>query len=207
MTLARRQVLARTLALPLVFAGAQTHAQNAADAKPLIVYLSRTGNTQAVARMVQARTGGVLHALETLRPYPADYRQTVDLVSQQNQSGDRPGAWPAVRPVPNLNQHQHIFIGFPVWGMQLPPPIKAFLRDADLRGKTLVPFSTYATVGEGRGFDEIATVCARQGCTVAPGLSLQGGRERDGVLLAITGERAQAVEAAVQRWLQGLGFV
>ena len=43
----------------------------------LIVYLSRTGNTQAVAKLIQERTGGTLLALELVTPYPEDYRATV----------------------------------------------------------------------------------------------------------------------------------
>lgn len=40
--------------------------------KVLIVYLSRTKNTQAVAEMIHQYTGGKLVALELEKPYPED---------------------------------------------------------------------------------------------------------------------------------------
>ena len=43
----------------------------------LIVYLTRTGNTEAVARMIQDTTGGTLVSLELEQPYPADYQAHV----------------------------------------------------------------------------------------------------------------------------------
>ena len=45
--------------------------------KVLIVYLSRTNNTKAVAEIIHQRVGGRLVALELETPYPLDYRMTV----------------------------------------------------------------------------------------------------------------------------------
>ena len=39
-------------------------------AKDLIVYLSRSHNTEAVAKMIAAETGGDLVAIELEKPYP-----------------------------------------------------------------------------------------------------------------------------------------
>lgn len=43
----------------------------------LIVYLTRTGNTEAVARMIQDTVGGTLISLELQQPYPEDYQAHV----------------------------------------------------------------------------------------------------------------------------------
>ncbi|SKB86252.1 hypothetical protein SAMN05660293_02691 [Dyadobacter psychrophilus] len=58
--------------------------------KILIVYLSRTKNTKAVAEMIHQTVGGGLVALELQNPYPADYRTTVDQVARENASGFLP---------------------------------------------------------------------------------------------------------------------
>ena len=47
------------------------------EKKVLIVYLSRTNNTKAVAEIIHQRVGGRLVALELETPYPADYNTTV----------------------------------------------------------------------------------------------------------------------------------
>ena len=59
-------------------------------AKDLIVYLSRSHNTEAMAKMIQAETGGDLVALELVQPYPENYRATVEQVQRENESGYLP---------------------------------------------------------------------------------------------------------------------
>jgi len=39
-------------------------------------YLSRTGNTKAIAEIIHQKVGGKLAALELQRPYPTDYHAT-----------------------------------------------------------------------------------------------------------------------------------
>lgn len=46
----------------------------------LIVYLSRTGNTKAIAEIIHKQVGGKLVALELKTPYPANYQATVQQV-------------------------------------------------------------------------------------------------------------------------------
>jgi flavodoxin len=166
------------------------------DSAILIVYLSRTHNTRAVAKMIHERTGGALVALELVEPYPDDYRTTVDQVARENASGYLP-------PLANrldVSRYDTVFIGFPTWGMQLPPPVKSFLHAYDLRGKTVVPFNTNAGYGVGSGFREIRERCPN--CEVLEGLSLEGGIERDGVLFVMEGEKAERARTRVEKWLQ-----
>lgn len=46
--------------------------------KVLIVYLSRTNNTKAIAEIIQGNVGGTLVALELEKPYPENYRATIE---------------------------------------------------------------------------------------------------------------------------------
>ena len=86
--------------------------------------------------------------------------------------------------------------------MQLPPPIKSFLRQYDLQGKTVVPFNTNAGYGVGSSFETVKALCPRS--RVLEGYTTRGGAERDGVYLGIAGARAQAVKQEVEAWLQAL---
>ncbi|WP_291981189.1 flavodoxin [Luteitalea sp.] len=165
----------------------------------LVVYLSRTNNTRAVAEFIRERTGGTLVALELVTPYPSDYRAHVRQVVRENETGYLP---PLATTIDRLDRYDVIFIGFPTWGMQLPPPIKSFLRQYDLQGKTVVPFNTNAGYGVGSSFETVKALCPRS--RVLEGYTTRGGVERDGVNLAITGARAQAVKQDVEAWLQSL---
>jgi hypothetical protein len=60
------------------------------DDKVVIVYLSRTNNTRAIAEMIHGYVGGKLVALEPETPYPQDYKATVDQVARENESGYLP---------------------------------------------------------------------------------------------------------------------
>src|SRR5688572_8443820 len=56
----------------------------------LIVYLSRTNNTKAVAEFVHQRIGGTIVAIDLQRPYPADYEAIVQQVARENATGYLP---------------------------------------------------------------------------------------------------------------------
>jgi hypothetical protein len=58
--------------------------------KILIVYLSRTNNTKAIAEIIHNNVGGTLVALELEKPYPENYRQTVQQVVNENERGYLP---------------------------------------------------------------------------------------------------------------------
>lgn len=174
----------------------QSGTANRNPSKPLIVYLSRTQNTANLAQMVQKHTGGDMAAIEVETPYPADYQTLVAQVRRENEQNFLPPLKPLGK---NVADYQTVYLGFPTWSMTLPPPVKSWLTHTDLSGKTVYPFNTYGQYGMGSSIDEIKRLC--RGCVVKPALSIQGGRERDGVMLAIQGTRANEVEAELKNWL------
>src|SRR5687767_15145279 len=56
----------------------------------LIVYLSRTHNTKAVAEMIHQQTGGDLVPIQLQTEYPKDYETTVNQVARENATGYLP---------------------------------------------------------------------------------------------------------------------
>ena len=173
-----------------------------AEKKVLIVYLSRTGNTKAIAEFIHEKVGGTIVALELERPYPADYRAIVEQVARQNETGYLP---PPKTKIDRIEQYDAVFLGFPTWGMQLPPPMKSFLRQHSLNGKTVIPFNTNGGYGIGSTFQTVRELCPQ--CTVLEGFSTRGGIERDSVDLAIHGPRAAEVEQEVESWLRRIGML
>ncbi|WP_196769645.1 flavodoxin [Vibrio natriegens] len=167
--------------------------------KVLIVYLSRTQNTKAVADMIQRYTKGDLVSIELVKPYPSNYRKTVEQVKQENESNYLPELKTRIE---NIEQYDTVFIGFPTWGMQLPPPMKSFLSSYSLSNKTVIPFNTNAGYGIGSSFAQVIQLCER--CNVRQGISFVGGIERDGKLLEIKQQRAKDVETEVVKWLGSL---
>jgi flavodoxin len=170
--------------------------------KVLIVYLSRTNNTRAIAEMIQKQVGGTLVALKLENPYPQNYRQIVDQVAKENESGFLP---PLKTKINNLENYDVVFIGFPTWGMQLPPPMKSFLKEYNLSGKTIIPFNTNAGYGIGSSFETVKALCPNS--TILEGFSTKGGVERDGIKFVMEGEKAKATQAEVNKWLEKIKLI
>lgn len=171
-----------------------------AEKKILIVYLSRTGNTEAIAKMIREAVGGDLVSLELEKPYPKEYRRIVQQVDRENDEGYLP---PLKTQIDELQQYGTIFLGFPTWDMQLPPPMKSFLSNNDLSGKTVIPFNTNAGYGVGSSFGQVRQLC--RNCTVLEGFEIKGGIERDGVLFVMEGEKEKEARSQVKEWLEKIG--
>ena len=177
-------------------------ASESSHSNVLIVYLSRTNNTKAVAQMIHTYAGGKLVALELEKPYPENYKAIVDQVANENATGFLP---PLKTRIDSIEKCDVVFVGFPTWGMQLPPPMKSFLKQYDWSGKTIVPFNTNAGYGIGSSFETVKALCPNS--QVLEGFSTKGGIERDGVLYVMEGEKRKAVDAEVKSRLQKLDLL
>jgi|SRR6185436_12399109 len=172
------------------------------DNKILIVYLSRTNNTKAIAQLIHKKVGGDLVVLELETPYPANYGATVQQVVRENESGYLP---PLKTKIDSIQSYGIVFVGFPTWGMKLPPPMKSFLKQYDLRGKTVVPFNTNDGYGIGSSFDTVKELCAD--CNVLEGFTIRGGADTDGIARLTKDENLKEAERKVNDWLKKIQLV
>jgi len=170
--------------------------------KILIVYLSRTNNTKAIAAIIHKNVGGALVALELEKPYPENYQQTVQQVVKENETNYLP---PLKTKIDSIEKYDFIFLGFPTWDMKMPPPMKSFLHQYNLSGKTVIPFNTNAGYGVGSGFQTVKELCPNS--KVLKGFEIKGGIERDGIKLAIKDEMAKEAETKVKKWLQQINIL
>lgn len=175
--------------------------KQSAEKNILIVYLSRTKNTKAVAEMIQRSVGGTLTALELQTSYPENYKAIVEQVQHENEND----YLPPLKTEIDIQKYDVIFIGFPTWGMQLPPPIKSFLKQYDLNGKIIIPFNTNAGYGIGSSFETVKALAPKS--KLLEGFSIKGGVERDGILFVMEGDKVLQAQAEVTKWLQKIGML
>lgn len=168
----------------------------------LIVYLSRTKNTKAIAEIIHKNLGGTIVELKLQNPYPENYKSIVRQVEKENESGFLP---PLSTKIDSIQKYDMIFIGFPTWGMQLPPPMKSFLKQYDLSDKTVVPFNTNAGYGIGSSFETVKELAPKS--KILEGFSIKGGIERDGIYFVMEGDKEMQAEAEVKIWLQRIGLL
>jgi flavodoxin len=196
----------KTIFFPLIiglcFISACCNAQDMSSKKILIVYLSRTNNTKAIAEIIYKNVGGTLVALELERPYPENYQATVQQVVKENETGYLP---PLKTKIDSIDKYEVVFLGFPTWDMQMPPPMKSFLHQYNLAAKTVIPFNTNAGYGVGSGFRTVKQLCPDS--KVLGGFEIKGGVERDGQYFVIKDEKAREADAKVKKWLQEIKII
>ena len=183
--------------LAILFFPFCSDAQQLKSDKILIVYLSRTNNTKAIAQLIHKNVGGSLVALELETAYPSNYGATVQQVVRENESGYLP---PLKTKIDSMQSYGIVFVGFPTWGMKLPPPMKSFLKQYDLRGITVVPFNTNDGYGIGSSFDTVKELCPNS--NVLEGFTIKGGVDTDGVARLTKDGNLKDAETKVSDWLK-----
>ncbi|MEC5397375.1 flavodoxin [Uliginosibacterium sp. H1] len=153
----RRLLMTALAALPLGATRAASATERQADvaqgSRMLVAFFSRSGNTRVIAGFLQRTLGTDLHEIVPATAYPADYETTVAQATRERNSGYAPAlAGRAAR----MADYDTVFLGFPVWGMSLPPVIRSFLRTHDLARKNLVPVITHGGYGSGDSLDLLA---------------------------------------------------
>lgn len=114
----------------------------AAATKPLVVYWSwsETHNTKVVAEMLKEKTGADLAVIEMVTPYPSDFGGAA-------QAGQRDKAQtkaPAIKDIGvDVSKYDPIYVGTPIWFSSYAPPVRSFLQNYDLKGKTVALFCTH----------------------------------------------------------------
>jgi flavodoxin len=124
------------------------------DATSIIIYFSRSGNTQNLARMIYNEVGGDILELTVTNPYPSDYSQAVERADEERDNQEYPEI---DTDIPDLSQYDTVYLGYQTWSMTLSNPMISFLMDngSDLSEKTIYPFSTNAGYGEGDTIERI----------------------------------------------------
>lgn len=156
--------------------------------KILIVFYSRTGNTREVANQIHQLVGGDLVAMETVTPYPSDYRETTRQAKRELESDSRP---PIKTKILDLASYDVVFVGSPNWWGTISMPVMTFLSENDLSGKTMAPFLTHGGSALGRSRADIQKLCPK--ATILDGL-------------AILGTAAKASQDHVATWLRSIGM-
>lgn len=112
--------------------------------KSLVVYYSITSTTQKAAECIQQKIGADIVALQAKDAYPTDFQQII----QRSQQEMKDSVLPEMLPLEvDLAAYDTIFVGYPIWFGTYALPMKAWLSQADLKGKVIVPFCTFGSGG------------------------------------------------------------
>ena len=157
--------------------------------KVLVLYYSQTSNTKTVAEEIATRLGADTEEIVAVTPYDGDFQATIGRCMQEREQG----IVPEIQPVQaDLSQYDVIFLGYPIWFGTYAPPVAAFLNQADLSGKKVVPFCTF---GSGGLESSIKDLAAKQPqAEILPGYGVRAAR-------------MDAVPQEVDQFLKANGFL
>lgn len=162
------------IAASLVFAGIHAYSKETSSItdrgkkKILVAYFSHTGSTREIAVQISKITGGDIFEIQAVKTYPDDYEAVKKVAKEELNSGYKP---PLKNKI-NTKSYDIIIIGYPIWWGTFPAPVKTFLSENDLSGKTIVPFSTHRGSGFGRSVSDISNLCP--GSALLEGISIWG---------------------------------
>lgn len=173
--ISRRAIL--TSAAAMAVAGTEACAQPAPSvsgrSKILVAFFTRSGNTRVIAGTIQRALGVELFEIRPKRPYPEDYEETVAHATRERDSGYEP---PLAERMADIAAYDEIYLGFPIWGETAPPVIRSFLKDHELRGKTIRPFITHGGYGVGKSLSVLASHAPN--ARIEPAFVMEADQER-----------------------------
>ena len=152
-----------------------------AQNKTLVAYFSHTGenygvgyitkgNTAIVAEEIQKLTGGDLFEIQTVRTYSDNYKTCCDEAKEELNKQARPELKQNVK---DMSQYDVVYLGWPCWWGTYPMAVATFIELNDnLKGKTIIPFTTHEGSGFGSSLRDLKKACPE--ATIKQGLSIQG---------------------------------
>ncbi len=124
--------------------------------KPIIIYYSRSGNTEKIA--LQAKEDLNCEAVKII-PEEA-YGSYISSCLRVMKENAAPVAPAFVTPLPDLSACDTVLLGYPIWMQDIPRFVADFIESCDLSGKTVVPFATYGMSGISWTMKHLRQLCA-----------------------------------------------
>lgn len=125
-------------------------------AKKLVAYFSASGVTRRAAERLAQEEGADLFEIRPVQPYTTEDLNWMNKKSRSTlEMQDKSSRVEIAEKVPDMDQYDEIFIGFPIWWGVAPHIINSFLEQYDFSGKTISPFATSGGSGYGRSTEEL----------------------------------------------------
>ena len=120
-------------------------------AKKLVAYFSASGVTAKVAKALAEVTGADLFEIQPVVPYTNADLDWMNKKSRSSVEMSDPASRPEIgNKVPDMDQYDTVFVGFPIWWYVAPTIINTFLESYDFSGKTVAAFATSGGSGMGK---------------------------------------------------------
>ena len=127
---------------------ATAEATDSTESNTLVVYFSRTGNTEKIAEYLINITNADSYVIEAAVPYTDEDIEYNNASCRANQEQNDKNVRPEIsNPIASIDSYDTIFLGYPIWWGQEPRIIDTFLENYDFSDKTVIPFCTSGSSG------------------------------------------------------------
>ena len=158
----------------------------------LVLYCSRTGNTERMAQTIQSTLDCDMIVVEPETPYDDDYYAMLDR-AQAELDAIAQGNYPSITTsVVSFDKYDLVFIGYPIWHYHMATPMQTFLyKHADLlAGKRIALFASSGSSGIGTS--------ERDAATLVPDAVFEES-------LLLTSSSLGSMATRIPEWLESLG--
>ncbi len=165
-------------AAPAAESGSSASAQGAKQ-RAAVVYFTKTGNTESVARAVRAMTGADIYGVRTVKPYPEEYGATTDIVKDEL---DRNVIRELVPLEIDLTRYDVVVFATPTWWHHAAAPLLTKIREfpkGALNGKLVLTANTHGGGGLMHTREDFEKLLADSGAKLGTHLTVFGDVDED----------------------------
>lgn len=144
-----------------------------------VVYFSKTGHTESLARAVQAMTGADIFGVRTVEPYPEEYGPTTEIVKDELERN-------VVRELApleiDLPRYDVVVFATPTWWHHTAVPLQTKIRSfpkGALDGKLVLTANTHGGGGLMHTREDFEKILTDSGAKLGTHLTVFGGVDED----------------------------
>lgn len=163
------------------------------NGKYLVLFTSRSGNTEQVADEIRKQLDCDILEVEPETPYENNYNAMLER-AREELDAIRQGNYPNIRTtVDNFDDYEMIFVGYPIWYGSMATPMQSFLHThaSKLAGKRITLFATSGSSGISTSVSEARNLCLES--------------EFIDRTLLLTSSSLSQMERRVAEWLEEIG--
>jgi len=162
----------------------------------LVIYYSRTGHTEAMAREIAKRLNADIKKIETNR-YPLTFQG-------MREAGDDADMemLPEITPIAlDMSQYRLVFLGSPIWWYRPATPLWSFIEKNDISGKKIVLFNTFNSRFKPEKIDKFRDRISQHGGEMVDHVYIRRGRvyhQKDGN--DVIDEAQELIAERIEKW-------
>lgn len=146
---------------------------NTSSAKPrlAVVYFSKSGNTESVAKAVQAMTGADIFEVKTVKPYPEAYKPTTEVVKEELEKN----IIREIQPIDiDLSKYDVVVLATPTWWHHTAMPLQTWAKAQNFSGKLVLTCNSHGGGGLMHTREDFEKILKPTGARLGTHLTVEG---------------------------------